>query len=269
MELFNSLSGDREQDIADFLTFIPIYNSKRRIRAYYSLLRKFKASIQGQVCCEAGAGRGLISQKMAEMGAEKVYAVERSGVLFDLLEEGIQEFPQIESVEEDIEFWEPEMPIQTLVHEFYGPLVLDETMLVLQKMNFSPTTILPDGGRLWAMPIMESTLLEKEQLYEPAWKNTLAGALISDLFEHIPFEPTWEVFHWDVHQNQETFRFEVPEACDFIALCGEITHEQQPVLKMWWTNNWPVIYTPVSGKVFEIAFDYAYGYTQVKFEWVE
>lgn len=269
MELFNSLSPEREQDIADFLTFIPIYSSKRRINAYYSLLKKFERQIQGHTCCEAGAGRGLISKKMAEMGADMVYAVERSGVLFELLEETIMDAPRVQCVEEDIEFWEPPEDIHTLIHEFYGPLVLDESILALKKLTFSPDLILPDGGRLWAMPISRSQAAELEPLYQDSWYDALDGALVSDLLEKIQFQPTWEVFNWSLRDDRHSFRFVVPEECDFLAFCGEITHEGKSVLKMWWTNNWPVIFTPASGKACEFRFAYEDGYTNVYFDWVD
>jgi hypothetical protein len=141
-------------------------------------------------------------------------------------------------------------------------------VLALRQLKFTPQMILPDGGRLWAMPLSEADILRKEPQYEPAWKKALRGALISDLFTDIPFKPVWKVFDWDVHSSQTSFEFEVPAHCDFLAFCGEITHQGKSVLNMWWTHNWPVIFTPVQGERFRLRFVFVQDYTKVFFEWL-
>jgi SAM-dependent methyltransferase len=268
MELFNELPDERMQDVEDFLTFIPIYESKRRTISLMRMLKAHRAALRGKVCMEAGAGRGIFAKAMAELGARKVYAVERSGVMFDLLKANTADDPRITSVHEDILDFEPEEPIDVLFHELYGPLVLDETMLLLRELPFEPGLILPDGGRLWAMPLTEAEVQAANPHYEPTWKTALQGALVSELIEGIPFKQTWEVFHWNVADRRTKFRFKLPAKADFIALCGEITHAGQPVLDMAWTNNWPVIYTPVAGKEFELRFEVEDGFTLVHFTWL-
>ena len=266
MEVFNTVPEDKLQELEDFLTFIPIYNSKRREIAYRSLLKQFRSQIEGQVCCEAGAGRGVFSEYMLELGAQKVYAVERSDAMLKVLEATAQ--PNLEIVPGYIEDFETKEAISVLLHEFYGPLVLDETILALQDLSIQPGTILPDGGKLWAMPLSEETIKEKVSHYDSSWKNVLNEALISDLFDPITFQPTWEVFSWDIHSQEKTFTFKVPEACDYLVLNGEITHQGKSVMKMWWTNNWPLIFTPANGNQFEIRFEYIDGFTDVYFNWL-
>lgn len=268
MELFNTLPEDELQDIEDFLAFIPIYESKRREISYRALLRKHHKLIQGKVCVEAGAGKGIFSKEMAELGARKVYAVERSNVLFQLAQETCRHQLNVECVEEDIEEFEPPEPVDFLLHEFYGPLVLDESILVLEDIQFKPKNIVPSGGRLWAMPIMETEILERDPNYQAVWKTALKDALVSDLFDWKKFEPKWVVFDWALGEKETSFEFELPEACDFLAFCGEITHRGKKVMNMWWTNNWPVIFTPVCGKRFRMSFSYVEGFTDVFFEWV-
>lgn len=268
MELFNELPDERAQDVEDFLAFIPIYESKRRTRSLMRLLKDQRAHLRGKVCMEAGAGRGIFAQAMAELGARKVYAVERSGVMHDLLRANVADDPRIEVFHEDILDFEPEEPVDVLFHELYGPLVLDETMLLLRELSFKPGMVLPDGGRLWAMPLSVAQVSAADPHYEATWRTALEGALVSDLFEGIPFKHTWEVFHWNVNDPRTKFRFKLPEQADFIALCGEITHQGQPVLDMAWTNNWPVIYTPVAGKEFELRFEVEDGFTLVHFRWI-
>lgn len=270
MELFNELPGEREQAIDDFLTFIGIYESRRRHRGLKALLRKNQKQIKGKVCMEAGAGKGLFTRYLAELGAKKVYAVERSPLLYKNLQDNVKGVSQVETVFESIEEFEPEEQIDVLFHEFYGSLILDESILALRQLQFEPGLILPDGGRLWAMPIMESQIGEKDPAYEPIWKELLTGALVSDVFESIPFVPQWEIFDWNLGQTQTEFIFELPEPADFIAFCGEITHQGKSVLKLWYTHNWPVIFTPVAGKTFRLRFTYDdSGFTLIFFDWLD
>lgn len=267
MELFNTLPEDRLQEIDDFLTFMPIYNSKRRENAYRSLLKRNRKKITGKICCEAGAGRGIFSEYMLELGAEKVYAVERSDSMLKVLQAQSHQQEKLEVIEGYIEDFEPSEPIDLLLHEFYGSLVLDETIFALKGLPFQPGTILPDGGRLWAMPLSETTIAEKAPFYDPSWKDVLSGALISEFVEPLTFDPQWQVFEWDIHSPEDTFHFTVPEDCDFLVFCGEATHEGKSVLKMWWTNNWPLIFTPVCGKRCTFRFEYIDGFTDVYFDW--
>jgi hypothetical protein len=270
VELFNALPERRSQEIEDFLSFIPIYESKRRFRSLNALLKRYKKHIRDKVVLEAGAGRGLFTRSMAEMGAREVIAVERSQALFTVLKGHLAGLDNVQLIAEDIGDFVPEEQIDLLFHEFYGPLVLDETILVLNELKFEPGMILPDGGRLWAMPIRESQILEVDETYEPSWREALYEAMVSDLFDGIPFRPEWEVFHWKVGEGGDNpvYEFELPEEAEFIAFCGEITHREQHVLDMWWTYNWPVIYTPVHGKRFRMEFDFDGRFTEVYFEWI-
>jgi hypothetical protein len=267
MELFNELNAFRERAIEDFLTFIPIYESRLRTRRLKSFLKNQKQLISGKTCVEAGAGRGIFAGEMVKLGARKVFAVEQSPSMFQILEEEFGKHMKISLVNSPIEKFLPAGNIDTLVHEFYGPLVLDETILSLQRLKFSPENILPDGGRLWAMPVTEKQIRQKDKVYDPAWKKVLSSALVSDVFPGIPFRPVWEVFSWDVFRGGKTFEFVLPQSCDWIALCGEITHEGNSVLKLWQTGNWPVLFTPVSGKKFRLSFRYSGGFTKVYFGW--
>lgn len=267
MELFNRLRGHRRQDVEDFLTFIPIYESKRRTGSLKALLKRHHKHILGKTVMEAGAGKGIFSMYMADLGARKALAVERSAALYDLLETHTAHCPSIQCHCEDITDFIPDEPVSLLFHELYGPLVLDETLLALRELKFDPGLVLPDGGRLWAMPVSEAEIHRRNPHYEPVWAKTLRGALVSDLITGIPFLPRWEVFSWDIHSPQTCFEFSLPEPCDFLAFCGEITHCGRSVLKMWWTHNWPIIYTPVNGKRFQMRFEFMDGYTSVFFAW--
>jgi hypothetical protein len=273
MELFNQLSQDRSQEVEDFLAFIPIYESKRRFKSLRALLNRHRKQIVGKVCLEAGAGRGLFARSMAELGASEVIAVERSASLFAVLKDHLKDMENVSLVLDDIIGYEPEKQVDLLFHEFYGPLVLDESLMVLNNLQFEPGVILPDGGRLWAMPVNEAQIREFDPYYESSWKEALSGAMVSDLFDGIPFEPTWQVFEWAVGKKGEkekvVFEFEPPEKADFLAFCGEITHQGKKVLNMWWTHNWPIIYTPVEGKKFRLEFDFDGRFTDIYFEWMD
>ena len=269
MELFNELEAQKEQSVEDFLTFIPIYESKMRAARLKSFLRKEIKNIKGKHCVEAGAGRGIFSEEMLRLGAKSVTAVEQSKTMFEVLKAENKKNRKLNFVHASIETYRPAQKADTLFHEFYGPLVLDETILSLRKLKFRPDTILPDGGTLWAMPLFEKEIVKKDEVYNPSWRKALSGALISDLFTHAAFKPDWKIFDWDVHSRATEFEFTIPARCEWIALCGEITHEKKSVLKLWQTGNWPVIYTPVNGKTFRLSFRYSKGYTRVFFTWVK
>lgn len=266
MELFNELPIRRTQAVEDFLTFIPIYESAMRHRSLRALLKKHRSLIRGRVCMEAGAGRGLFAAEMLKLGAKKVIALERSAVLHELLS-SLHRDKHLQIVKADVTRFKPSEPVDLLFHEFYGPLILDEALPALRQLRFKPATILPDGGRLWAMPLSDAHIRKKDALYTAEWKTALGGAMISDLFTGIPFQPKWEVFHWTVRDRRMRFSFPIPKTCDWIALCGEITHEGASVLRMWRTGNWPVIYTPVMGKTMELSFRYVDGFTEVRLKW--
>lgn len=273
MELFNHLAEDQSQQVEDFLAFIPIYESKRRFKSLRALLNRHRKQIAGKVCMEAGAGRGLFAREMAEFGAEEVIAIERSASLFAVLKDHLKDLDNVNLILDDIIGFEPDKSVDLLFHEFYGPLVLDESLMVLNNLQFEPGMILPDGGRLWAMPVSEAHIRKFDPYYEPSWKEALSGAMVSDLFDGIPFKPTWKVFDWAVGNPEEkervVFEFEIPEKTDFIALCGEITHQGKKVLNMWWTYNWPVIYTPVEGTKFRLEFVFDGQFTEIYLEWVD
>lgn len=135
MEILNELPEKKGREIDDFLTFMGIYEDKIRERALKKLLYQNRNLIKDKICVEAGAGFGIFSIYMAELGAKKVYAVEESKIMFRLLKENVKNYRNIIPVNEKIEEFKPEEKVNFLFHEFYGSMLFDESILSLYRLK--------------------------------------------------------------------------------------------------------------------------------------
>ncbi len=269
MEILNELNERKRRDIDDFLSFIGIYEDTKREKALKKLLHKEKKYIKGKTCVEAGAGSGIFSIYMAELGAKKVYAVEESKTIFKLLKKNVENFKNIIPINKRIEEFEPDEEIDFLFHEFYGSLLFDESIFSLYELRFKPKRIAPDGGRLWCMFIRDEEILEKDKIYRREWKEILKGALVLDLFPWVKFRNDKKIIGWNYKKDiKKEFIIELKEKADFIGFASEIVHDEESVLKTWEAKNWAIVFTPKVSDKFRLKFSYKGGYTEVKFVWI-
>lgn len=269
MEIINEIKGKKRVYIDDFLSFIPIYEDKKRERALRKLLLKNKQWVKDKVCVEAGAGKGIFSKLMVLLGAKKVYAVEESFYLFKILKENVKSEKKIIPVNKRIEEFLPDEEIDLLFHEFYGSLLLDESIFALEKINFKPKRVMPDGGALWCMILKEEDIIKKDRIYEKKWKEILKGVLVTDLFPFIKFKPHFKIIEWRYGKTlKKSFEIEIKKKGDFLVFSSEIKDRGKSILKTWEADTWSLIFTPISGKKFLLKFNYKNAYTEVDFKWI-
>jgi len=269
MEILNELPEKKRREIDDFLTFIGIYEDKTRERALKKLLYQNRNLIKDKICVEAGAGLGIFSIYMAELGAKKVYAVEESKIMFEFLRENVKNYRNIIPVNEKIEKFKPEEKVDFLFHEFYGSMLFDESIYSLYRLKFKPRHIVPDGGRLWCMFLNEKDILKKDKIYTHKWRRIFKNVLILDLFPWVKFKNHKKIIDWNIKEKPEReFVVEVNRKADFLVFASEITHKGKSILKTWKAKNWALVFTPKTGNRFFIKFRYLDGYTKVNFRWI-
>ncbi len=269
MEIINEINQKKRIYVDDFLSFIPIYEDKKRERVLKRLLLKNKEFIENKVCVEAGAGKGIFSKYMVFLGAKKVYAIEESFYLFKILKENVKYEKKIIPINKKIEDFLPDEEIDLLFQEFYGSLLFDESLLALEKIKFKPKRVIPDGGALWGMILKEKEIIKKDKIYERNWKEILKNVLVTDLFPFIKFTPHFKIIEWKYGEFfKKSFEFEIKRKGDFLVFSSEIKDRGKSILKTWEAKTWSLIFTPISGKKFLLQFKYKDAYTEVKFKWI-
>jgi predicted RNA methylase len=123
---------------------------------------------------------------MAKLGARKVYAVEQNPLLAKVAQKRIFELPNdvapcIEVVELPLEHFHPIGHVNVLVHEFYGQLLYDEDLWVLEHLKFSPDVVIPNGGEFRAS--IGSSCSYSDWVVTERVLQQLDGVLVSGLYE--------------------------------------------------------------------------------------
>ena len=255
MEILNELPEKKRREIDDFLAFIGIYEDRTRERALKKLLYQNRNLIKNKICVEAGAGLGVFSIYMAELGAKKVYAVEESKVMFEFLKEKVKNYKNIIPVNEKIEEFKPQEKVDLLFHEFYGSMLFDESIFSLYKLKFKPGNIIPDGGRLWCMFLNEIDILKKDKIYTGKWKEIFRNVLVLDLFPWVKFKNHKKIIEWNMRiKPKREYTVEIKRKADFLTFASEITHKGKSILKTWRAKNWALVFTPKAGNKFSLKF---------------
>jgi len=254
MDICNRLSPRRFAEADDFLTFISIYEDKARERAYKKLLWQNRHLIAGKVCVEAGCGMGVFSGYMAALGAKKVYAVEINPQMFRAAKARLAGNPVIEMVRADITKFDPGEKIDVLVHELYGQLLLDEELLLLDKLKFRPALVLPDGGKLCGG--VTTLRRMRDRVVTPEILSQLGGVLVSGLFDEVRLPYQFDILQWE-HGGVNSTRAK----CDISGYTGDllymgvqVTHRGREICRAGKCPNWSFAWTPRAGDCFSIAF---------------
>lgn len=271
MDILNSLSPRRFREADDLLAFISIYDDDRRTRVYLKLIRSNKRQIRGSVCAEGGAGLGIFAAEMARLGARKVYAVEQNPLLARLARLRFQKLPRdlsrrIELVEGPLQGFCPPVPVHVLVHEFYGQLLYDEDLWVLDQLRFQPDFVLPDGGELRAGIV--SSRAYRDRVITSDVVRGLRGVLVSGLFEERLRELRTPILRWKFGEGLQTMEHSFTKRKgDLLCLGLVVRHEDKDVCEAGRCPNWAYAWTPRLGNAVSLGFRRSRGGMECLFRW--
>ncbi len=257
----------KEEKIDNFLSFIAIYEDYARDKRFKKLLFENRWLIKGKTVVEAGAGLGNIAQFILDLGARKVFAVEQNVSCAQFLKKRFKRASRVEVVCEKIEKFLPPKgrKIDCLFQELYGPLLLDESILSLERIKFEPSFVVPDGGAL----LGEAVMLDKlnDPTIDKRILGILEGALITDLFLGFKFKKPFVVAQWRFRRKAKAYEFncKMDKRADILALGMEVRHGNKRVAGTQDCFNWPFVFTPLQSTEFNLSFSYEKGATQVYF----
>jgi hypothetical protein len=272
MDILNKLPRHRFEEVDELLAFVSIYDDHRRTRALKSLLRANAHRIHGAVCVEGGCGLGALSIEMARLGARKVYAVEQNLLLAKLAQTRVSELPndlarRIEVVELPLEHFHPIGHVNVLVHEFYGQLLYDEDLWVLEHLKFSPDIVIPNGGELRAG--VGSSRAYRDGVVTEGVLQQLDGVLVSGLYEERVSERTWPVLRWHFGAGI------TPVKHTFAGLKGDlvcfgvvVTHDEEKICEAGVCPNWSYVWTLRKGNRVSFRFRRAARGAECSFRWI-
>ncbi len=267
MDILNRLPEKRFEELDDLLAFISIYDDELRTQRYFELLEAHCADIQGSVCVELGCGLGLMSERLAQLGARKVFAVEHNPHLFVLASEKLQTYSNVEVVHADARTFRPSESVDVLVHEFYGQLLYDEELYVLDQLPWRPHLVLPNEGKLRAG--LTSAASMTDEVVTPAVVRQLEGALVSGLFDEDNLPLQFDVATW-----QWGLGLALPSVVDLSGRQGdllyfglEVCHEGQLICRAGTCSNWSYAWTWRAAQRFRLWFAQGARAPEACFEW--
>jgi hypothetical protein len=158
--------------------------------------------------------------------------------------------------------------VDFLFQELYGSLLLDESLLCLERIRFEPTYVIPDSG------CIVGEVLNLEEIGDPVIDKEMLklfkGVLVTDLFPDFKFGETFTIWRWKFKRGRRNYeiKYTLPHRGDLLVLGMEIWHQRERIIGSRESSNWPLIFTPISGKRFRLRFEYKNGYTLVYFDWI-
>jgi len=268
MDIVNRLSPRQFRTYDDLLAFISIYDDRQRLREYRRLLRRHQHRIRGSVCMEAGCGLGILSEELLRLGARRVYAVERNRLLYRLAQRRLGNHRRVHLLCADVREFVPPEPIDVLVHDFYGMMLYDEELWVLEELPFRPSLVLPDSGFLMA-GLTESRLV-CDRTVTPEVFHAFAGVLVSGLLDAEHLQGRWIVAQW---RFGEGLRLTPPNLCgeagDVLFFYLSVRHGEEEICRAGQCSNWAYVWTPRQGDLFLLDFRRRGNYgTEVIFRWI-
>jgi hypothetical protein len=273
MDILNRLSPRRFREVDDLLAFISIYDDTRRTRAFRKLLRVHQKQIRGAVCVEGGCGLGLFAEEMAKLGARHVFAVEQNPLLAQLARQRFAALPaafsrHLEVIEMPLQEFLPPQKIDVLVHEFYGQLLYDEELWVLENLQFQPKLVLPDGGELLAGVVSSQRYLDRVMTGDLL--KSLKGVLVAGLFEERLNELQFPVLRWQFGRGLVQIENSLDDKeGDLLCFGVAVTHQRKKICEAGRCPNWSYVWTPRKGDRFEFEFRPAAAGRECYFHWIE
>lgn len=271
LEIVNVLPPQKASDIDSFLTYIGIYEDKQRTAAFKRLIYANRAEICGKIVVEAGAGLGIMTGALLAAGAVKVYAVEDNRFCVAALRKKFSNDRRVVVVRSRIEDFRPAVneKVHILFQELYGSLLLDESLLALERIGFEPDIVLPDSGRILGQVV---TLREVgDPTLTPDMLRCLDGALVTDLFPYFKFTRPFIIGEWRFRRQKKrrSYEFAVPRSGEALVMGMEIWHGGRRISGTQYCDNWSFIATPVSGKKARLTFAYtSEGMTDILWQWL-
>ncbi len=265
MDILNELPEEQFAALDDLLAFISIYDDERRTHAYNKMLDDARPLIQDGICVDAGAGWGVFSEKMARMGARRVYCVEPNPHLFRLAQQRLRSYANVVMINAPIQDFQPPEAVDVLVHEFFGQLLYDEDLYVLEHLRFQPRVFLPEKATL-AYGVTNISALADETI-TPEVFAMFNGALIAGVFDEdgLPLQQNIMTWKPDVFEREVTATVE--GAGDVLYLGIRIYHQGRVICTSGQCSNWSYVWTPVAGRQFSLKFEPADRGSTVQFHW--
>lgn len=269
MDILNRLPQARYEAVDDLLAFISIYDDEMRTRRYFELLEAHRSDIRGKVCVELGCGLGILSEKLAQLGARRVYAVERNPHLFALAQRRLSAYDGVVvMVQADARAFLPPEEVDVLVHEFYGQLLYDEELYILDTLRWQPRLVLPDGGRLRGGLTFAEAMAD--EVVTPEVVRQLDGVLVSGLYDEQDLPYQFDLLEWYVATGLHT-----PSAVslagrrgDLLYLGLEVTHGGEVVCRAGCCANWSYAWTWRVADCFRLFFEPDARAPEAVFEWL-
>jgi len=258
MDILNELPPRRFREADDLLAFISIYDDTRRTRAFRRLLRTQQKRIRGAVCAEGGCGLGVLSIEMVKLGARQVYAIEHNPLLAKLARDRIAQLPgklaqRLEVIETPLQNFRPPQKIDVLVHEFYGQLLYDEDLWLLENLKFQPRLVLPDGGELLAGVV--SSQRYTDEVVTADLLKSLDSVLVAGLFEEKLRTLEFPVLRWRFGKGLSQIKSTVAnKPGDLLCFGVAVTHRGQRICEAGHCPNWSYVWTPRCGDRFAFEF---------------
>ena len=264
----NILPEGRYNDVDDLLAFISIYDDQQRTKAYFRLLEDNSEDIRDRVCVELGCGLGLMSEKMAQLGARRVYAVEVNPYLYELAKERLSKYNNVTVIHADAREFVPPEPVYTLVHEFYGQMLYDEELYILENLKWKPRLVLPDGGKLMAGLTWIDDF--EDDVVDSNFMKYLDGVLVSGLFDEEGLELWIDVAEFRYNGLFPGF-FDVDisgQQGDLMYMGLKILHQGQEICQAGLCDNWSFVWTYRRGDRFNLRFVKGDRSPEVEFQWL-
>jgi len=268
VDIINELADDQFEQIDDLLAFVSIYDDDNRRKAYFRLLQEHEADIRNAVCVEAGCGFGLMAEKMAQLGARRVYAVEANRHLYKIARQRLQRYDNVSIIHADIRDFKPPEPVSLLVHEFFGQLLFDEDIHVLDQLQFSPGRILPNKAILKMIALNAADYVD--DVVTTLVLNELRGALVSGLFDGEDVQPDIPIMKWQPGLMNAKAEGNLDDLSgDLLCFGLEIYHEDKLICRAEECDNWSYVWTPRAGNRFRLEFEPGDRGAQVNFSWID
>jgi len=271
MDILNTLPQKRFRQLDDLLAFISIYDDRRRTKSYLTLLHSFRKRIAGSVCVEGGCGLGIFSAELARLGARKVYAVEQNPLLAQLCRKRFDRLPkhltrQIELIVSPLQDFRPPVPVNVLVHEFYGQLLYDEDLWVLGRLKFDPDVVLPDGGELRAGVVRSVDYFDR--VVTGSVIEKLDNVLVSGLFREKLSELQMPVLRWKFGKGLSHISHSFKQKRGDLACFGVvITHRGKTICEAGRCPNWSYVWTARKGNSVSFRFRRDGEFMDCRFSW--